>query len=77
MCGCFFPVGSTVKVPNQEILALDVRESQPVIDEFIAKHSSHMLFGHEMEPMTFARLMLDESESQLGDRLGIRFFRTK
>lgn len=72
-----FPITSTVKVPNKESLVLDVREFQPVIDEFIGKHSSHMLFGREMDPIIFAQLMLDESESQLGDRLGIRFFRTK
>ena len=30
-----------------------------------------------MAANTFAHLLLDESERQLGDKLGIRFFRTK
>lgn len=72
-----FPIASMVKVPNAEPLTQDVSEHQQVVEDFISKHSSRYLFGYAMEPVTYAHLLLDGSQAQLGDRLGIRFFRTK
>lgn len=72
----YFPDGSRVKT-GRGSPTLDVGESRELIDAFIGQHRSQFLLGSDTAENTFAHLLLDESERQLGDKLGIRFFRTK
>lgn len=72
----YFPDGSRVKT-GRGSPTLDVGESRGLIEEFISRHPTIYLLGNHMEANTFSHLLLDESERQTGDKLGIRFFRAK
>lgn len=72
----YFPPGSRIKTGSGSP-TMDVGECRPLIDDFISRHNSQYLLGEWLDPNTFAHRLLDESERQLGDKLGIRFFRAK